>query len=193
MSSDFSLSVGDRYQLRLLQMSDAPELFALTDVNRSYLRQWLPWLDVVTRVEDTQDFIAKTLAQFAEQEGLVAAICDSGNIAGTIGFNRIDRLERVGYIGYWLAEAHRGRGMMTESCRSLIDYGFTTLKLDRVVIACATGNHRSRAIPLRLGFSHEGVVRDAEWLYREFVEHDLYALTVEDWQKAAIYLPSHQL
>jgi ribosomal-protein-serine acetyltransferase len=66
----------------------------------------------------------------------------------------------------------------------LINYGFTTLKLDRVVIVCATENHRSRAIPLRLGFTPEGVVRDAEWLYKQFVEHDIYALSVEDWNKS---------
>jgi ribosomal-protein-serine acetyltransferase len=192
MSNDLFLSVDDRYQLRLLQPSDAHELFALTDANRSYLRQWLPWLDVVTRVEDTQDFIAKTLAQFAEHEGLAAAICDGGKIVGTIGFNRIEQLDRIGYIGYWLAESDRGKGIMTESCRSLINYGFTTLKLNRVVIACATENQRSRAIPLRLGFTHEGVIRDAEWLYTEFVEHDIYALAVEDWQKQVLATPSNK-
>jgi ribosomal-protein-serine acetyltransferase len=188
--NDFLLQVSNRYQLRLLQQSDAEELFALTDVNRSYLRQWLPWLDVVTRVEDTQDFIAKTIQQFVDREGLVAAICERVSIVGLVGFNRIEQRDRIGYIGYWLAQSHRGRGIMTESCRSLINYGFTMLKLNRVVIACATGNHHSRAIPLRLGFTHKGSVRNAEWLYTEFVEHDLYALSVEDWKKAAVYLPS---
>jgi ribosomal-protein-serine acetyltransferase len=188
MSSDFLLPVGNRYQLRSIQLADAQELFALTDANRRYLRQWLPWLDIVTQVEDTRDFIARTMKQFVEHEGLVAAICDSGRILGVVGFNRIEQKDRIGYIGYWLAESHRGRGIMTESCRILINYGFTTLKLDRVVIACATANHRSRAIPLRLGFTHEGVIRDAEWLYQEFVTHDLYALSVEDW-KQSIALP----
>ena len=74
---------------------------------------------------------------------------------------------------------------MTESCRSLINYGFTTLKLNRIVIACATANHRSRAIPLRLGFIHEGVARDAEWLYNQFGDHDIYALLVGEWNKSA--------
>jgi ribosomal-protein-serine acetyltransferase len=49
-----------------------------------------------------------------------------------------------------------------------------------------------RAIPLRLGFTHEGVIRDAEWLYNEFVEHDIYALAVADWQKLALALPSNK-
>ncbi|WP_309736809.1 GNAT family protein [Chamaesiphon sp. OTE_75_metabat_556] len=185
MSSDFLLPVGDRYQLRSIQIADAEELFALTDANRSYLRQWLPWLDVVTQVEHTRDFIAREMQQFAEQKGLAAAIYDGGRIIGMVGFNRLEQQDRIGYIGYWLAQSDRGKGIMTEACRSLINYGFTKLKLNRVVITCATENHRSRAIPLRLGFTKEGVIRDAEWLYHEFVEHDIYALAAEDWQKSA--------
>jgi ribosomal-protein-serine acetyltransferase len=200
--------ISDNLELRLLQLADAEELFALTDANRLYLRQWLPWLDTIDRVNDTRDFIARTLKQLTEQEGLAAAICDRGKIVGLVGFNRIvgvaslrrqtfhvgnacalrlryeNRQDRIGYIGYWLAESAQGKGMMTKSCQSLINYGFTTLKLDRMVIACATENYRSRAVPLRLGFVHTGVIRDAEWLYQEFVEHDMYALSVEDWKKS---------
>ena len=180
----FYCRISDRHELRLLELADAQELFALTDANRSYLRQWLPWLDVVTQVGDTRDFIVRVMKQFAENEGLAAAICDGGRIVGVVGFNRIERQDRIGYIGYWLAQSHRGKGIMTKSCRSLINYGFTTLKLNRIVITCATENHRSRAIPLRLGFTHAGVVRDAEWLYSQFGDHDLYALSVEDWNKS---------
>ena len=176
--------ISDNLELRLLQLEDAQELFALTDANRNYLRQWLPWLDFVTQVDDTRNFIVKALKQFAEGECLVVAICDWGKIVGLVGFNRIEQQDRIGYLGYWLAEAVRGQGIMTKSCRSLIDYGFTRLKLDRVVIACATENYRSRAIPLRLGFTHTGVIRDAEWLYQEFVEHDIYSLSAKDWKKS---------
>ena len=177
--------INDSHELRLLQVADAAELFALTDANRHYLRQWLPWLDVVTQVDDTRDFIAKTLVQFANDEGFVTAICDDGCIVGTIGFVRIEQCDdRIGYIGYWLAESHCGKGIMTKSCDRLIDYGFTTLLLDRIAIACATENHRSRAIPLRLGFTHEGVDRDATWLYNRFVDHDIYALLAKNWSRS---------
>jgi ribosomal-protein-serine acetyltransferase len=176
--------ISDDLELRLLQLADAEELFALTDANRSYLRQWLPWLDLITEVEDTRDFIAKTLKQFVDHAGLVSAILYGGKIVGLVGFNRIEQQGRIGYIGYWLAESDRGQGIMTKACRSLINYGFTTLNLDRIVITCATGNHRSRAIPLRVGFTHEGVVRDAEWLYSQFGDHDIYALLAKDWNKS---------
>jgi ribosomal-protein-serine acetyltransferase len=176
--------ISDDLELRLLQLADAEELFALTDANRSYLRQWLPWLDLITQVEDTRDFIAKTLKQFADHECLVTAIRNGGNIVGLVGFNRIEQQDRVGYIGYWLAESACGKGIMTKACRSLIDYGFATLNLNRIVITCATENHRSRAIPLRIGFTHEGVIRDAEWLYSQFGDHDIYALLAKDWNKS---------
>jgi ribosomal-protein-serine acetyltransferase len=178
--------ISDRHELRLLQLADAAELFALTDANRHYLRQWLPWLDAIDRVDDTRDFILRTLKQFANHEGFVLAICDDGCIVGTIGFVRIDRCDRIGYIGYWLAESHCGKGIMTKSCEWLIDRGFTTLKLDRLEIACATENSRSRAIPLRLGFTHEGVNRDATWLYDRFVDHDIYALLAKNWKRSRL-------
>jgi ribosomal-protein-serine acetyltransferase len=176
--------ISDDLELLLIQLTDAEELFALTDANRLYLRQWLPWLDAIAQVDDTKDFILRTLKQFIDHEGLVAAICYGGKIVGLIGFNRIEQQDRIGYVGYWLAESHTGKGIMTKSCQSLINYGFTTLKLNRIVITCATENQRSRAIPLRLGFQHEGVAREAEWLYDRFVDHDIYALLAKDWKRS---------
>jgi len=98
-----------------------------------------------------------------------------------VGYNQIDWQNRIGSIGYWLAEAYQGKGLMTTSCKALIDYGFGVLNLNRLVIACATENKPSRAIPKRLGFFHEGATRDAEWLYDHFVDHEIYAKLHRDW------------
>ena len=65
---------------------------------------------------------------------------------------------------------------MTRSCRALIDHAFSTLGLHRVVIRCAVENHRSRAIPERLGFTLEGIERESQWLYDHFVDLAIYAL-----------------
>ena len=53
----FNLKIDNDTKLKLLEKEDAYELFALTDKNREYLRRWLPWLDTVTRVEDSLNFI----------------------------------------------------------------------------------------------------------------------------------------
>lgn len=63
----------------------------------------------------------------------------------------------------------------------MVNYGFTDLRLNRQVIACATENHRSRSIPERLGFCHEGTLRQAEWLHDRYVDHHLYGCLWQDW------------
>ncbi len=193
--SDFTITSGthaieplqQRYELRLLQIDDAAQMFALTDANRDYLREWLPWVDTIEGVNDTQNFIRHTHQQATDRSGFVAAIwklsgaaqIEKDRIVGVIGLNKIEWQNRIGYIGYWLAESDRGRGIMTGACRILIEYAFLKLNLNRLVIACASENQRSRSIPIRLGFSYEGVARDAEWLYDRFVDHDIYALLRE--------------
>lgn len=178
----FFYPVTDSLSLRPLSLADTDELFALTDANRAYLRQWLPWLDAVQSAADTRAFLQTVLRQIAEDQGFGAAICHQGAIAGIIGYNSLDGVNRVGTIGYWLGAAHQGQGLMTAACRALVNYGFTGLGLNRQVIACATENHRSRRIPERLGFRHEGTLRQAAWLYDRYVDHHLYSCLKQDWQ-----------
>jgi ribosomal-protein-serine acetyltransferase len=130
---------------------------------------------VVLAEADSAAFIEATSAQREAGRGPTFAILRAGAIAGIAGFRPIDRVNRVGEIGYWLTAAAQGHGTMTECCRFLVRYAFLTLDLNRVEIAAATGNHRSRAIPERLGFKFEGVLREREELYGTFVDHALYS------------------
>jgi ribosomal-protein-serine acetyltransferase len=102
-------------------------------------------------------------------------------ICGVAGFNRIEPLNRVCEIGYWLAERHQGRGVMTGSVSRLVRHAFEDLRLNRITISVAVENDRSRAIPERLGFKAEGMMREAEWLYDHFVDQVLYALIRSNW------------
>ena len=180
-----TIPVTDRCRLVPLDLADADELFALTDANRGYLRQWLPWLDSVRRVDDTRTFIRAAQAQAARNDGVQLALRVDGCIAGIVGHHQIDWRNRITSLGYWIGEAYQGRGLTTAACRVLITRAFDAARLNRVEIRCASGNHRSRAIPVRLGLREEGRLRDAEWLYEHFVDHVVYAALAREWQAAA--------
>jgi len=180
-SPEFRIS--DRHLVRLPAVSDADELFRLTDQNRDHLRQWLPWINNSTCVDDTRRVIQSGLRQFANHQGFHAVICFDDQIVGVVGFHAIDWNHRLTSIGYWLAESHQGRGLMTASCRAVIEHAFQVWNVNRIVIRCATGNHRSQAIPERLGFQREGVQRQAEWLYDHFVDLINYSLLRSDWDQ----------
>jgi ribosomal-protein-serine acetyltransferase len=64
---------------------------------------------------------------------------------------------------------------MTSCCRFLVRYAFLTLDLNRVEIAVAVHNARSRAIPERLGFKFEGVLRAREHLRGTYLDHAMYS------------------
>jgi ribosomal-protein-serine acetyltransferase len=178
----FRLAVDADLELGLLEARYAPLLFALTDRNRAHLRAWLPWLDSTTTVEDTRGFIDGALQQFAAGKGFQAGIWFRGELAGMIGYHAINWAGRKVELGYWLAADHSGKGIVTRAARALIDYAFAELDLNRVEIRCATDNTRSCAIPQRLGLRHEGVLRQAEWLYDHFVDHHVYSILKDEWQ-----------
>jgi ribosomal-protein-serine acetyltransferase len=167
--------------LRLLQETDAEELFALTDRNRLYLRQWLPWLDSTTSAKDTHAFIQRCLAQHTEGYGFVCTIIFNGNIIGVLGHNSIDLINRISYPGYWLSSSHAGKGFMTVALRTLIEHAFSELNMNRIDIRVATGNSSSQAVCNRLGFKKEGTIRQAEWLYDHYVDHTVNGLLKANW------------
>ena len=158
----------------------AEELFELTDKNRDFLKQWLPWLDTVTKPSDTKEFIEAQLLRFQRGEALHVTIFYRDRIAGVLGYNQIDQVNGIGHIGYWLAWEYNGKGIMTESVKDLMELGFKYYSLNRIEIRCAVENRRSRAIPERLGFQQEGIIRRAEKVYGKHLDHVVYGLLKQE-------------
>ncbi len=177
--------VDNEVSLRMFYEDDAKVLYKLIMDSKSYLKKWLGWLDTVKTVEDTEKFISSGQMELTKTGGYPTsfAIIYKGEIAGTIGFNRIDRTNKIGVIGYWLGEKFQGKGIMSRAFTSIIDYGFNELKLNRIQVQVAVENDKSRALPDRFGFKKEGVIRQAEWLYNHYVDHIIYGLLAEEWGK----------
>jgi ribosomal-protein-serine acetyltransferase len=151
------LDLGDGVEIRILEPDDAEEIFSLVDADRERLRAWMPWVDGSTSPADPRAFIEGERAS----EGLDAlGIYVDGSYAGGIGL-RPDVQQGDAELGYWIGSAHEGRGFVTRACRALVDHAFDELGLHRVTIRVAPGNARSRAIPERLGFTEEGLMREA--------------------------------
>jgi ribosomal-protein-serine acetyltransferase len=161
--------------LRPLEEADAPELYALIDANRDYLARWMPWAPGQT-LEGTLEFVRATRKQLADNDGFQAAIVRGGRIVGVCGFHAVNRQHRSTSIGYWLDEREQGQGIMTRSVRALVDLALHEWKLNRVEIRAAPENHRSRAIPERLGFSQEGVLKEAERVGERYLDSVVYGI-----------------
>ncbi len=181
MTDSLILRIDQGLELQLLNGGHADELYELTDKNRDYLRLWLPWLDSNKYLQNTIDYIDNCQKLYTQNLSIQLCISYKCKIAGVVGFQRIDWLNRSTSIGYWLGEFYQGNGLITKSCRNLINYGFSSLGLNRIEIRCAVENVKSQAIPNRLGFKREGTIREAEWLYDHYVDHIIYGMLKSDW------------
>jgi len=177
----FHYLIDDDLELRLLEGDDAQALLELTRENRDYLGQWLPWVEGVESLWDVQRYIHSSHQQFSEDRGFQTAIWFRGSLVGIVGYQSVDWINRAATLGYWLGEEFQGKGLVTRSCEALVDWGFRRWGLNRVEIRCSRENHRSRAVPARLGFIEEGVAREAEWLHDHFSDLILYSTLARDW------------
>ena len=179
----FHVRVSPGIEMRQMEDRDAPALFALTERNRAYLREWLPWVDHTLTVDDTRRFITGALEQYYCGRGPNASVWVDDEIVGTIGCHPIDLAHRSCSVGYCVDAGRQGRGIVTRCSAALVDYLFRELQLHRVVIQCGTGNHKSCAIPERLGFTREGVLREAEWVNDRWVDLVVWSMLEQDWRK----------
>lgn len=179
----FCMRLDDDTELRLHEERFAEEYYQLIDRNRTHLREWMPWLDDERSVDDLRVFMRGSLQQFASNEGFQAGIWYQGTIVGSIGLHDLDWIDRKIEMGYWLSADQQGKGLVTKACKTLVDFVFEAYKLNKVEIHAATGNSRSRAIPERLGFTQEGIIRQAQWLYDHYVDMVIYGLLVSEWQQ----------
>lgn len=177
------ITINQDLALRMITPEDAEKVFALTDASREYLKEWLPWLDFTRELADTKAYIEGCIKGHKANSSLSLVILFNNEIVGIAGFNTINPSNKIGTIGYWLSEGAQGHGIMTKTVKALLQYAFETLKLHKVEIRVAEANHKSRAIPERLGFMQEGTIRAAEWLYDHYVDHIIYGLLVNEWQQ----------
>jgi ribosomal-protein-serine acetyltransferase len=178
-----SADLGDGRALRQLDDVDAEELFLLIDANRAHLASWMPFVGQTRTPADSLAFIRAARRQAEENRGVQLAIVYDGRIIGVAGFHGIDWVRRSTSIGYWLAQSHQGAGTMTAAVRAMLDHAFGAWGLARVEIRAGVANLRSRAIPERLGFNEEGVLRGAERIGTRVIDHVVYVMTAREWQQ----------
>jgi len=166
--------------VRAVAAGDAAGLYAAIADNREHLARWLWWAGGQT-LSDTRLFIAGARRQMEAGEGLQAAVFVRGALVGMVGFAQVLRTHRSASVGYWLSESAQGQGTMTRAVAALVEHAFSGWRLNRVEIRAAVENGRSRAIPRRLGFREEGVLRQAEVVGDRPLDLVVYGMLAAEW------------
>lgn len=159
--------------LKRFQEKDAEALFKLLDANRSHLRRWLASVYSYKTPDDYRKFIEKSSENCKKKVSLVFGLCNSSQLLGVVAFINFDWEKSQDEIGYWIGQAYQGHGFVLHACKTLIDYGFNSLSLKNIVIACAKENARSRRIPELLKFVPTKIVPRELYGLQEFQLYEL--------------------
>jgi ribosomal-protein-serine acetyltransferase len=170
------LQVNETINIELINEKHAQPIFDMVDSNRDHLRVWLPFVDRMKSIAFAHNFIRGSMQRNQDGEEHAFVIVDGQTAVGRIGVYKIDHQNKIGEIGYWIIESAQGKGIVTKACKAILDFCFDELKLNRVEIKCGTENSKSKAIPERFNFRHEGIIRQGELLYDQFIDLHLYSL-----------------
>lgn len=161
-----------------------PQLLNVIGSERIYLREWLTWVDAIQSLQDARKVIMHEIQANLKGEKLSTYIIYKGDLVGAVGLIGIDKVHKVGEIGYWLQKEKQGQGIMTKSVRRLIDYVFKETDLERLEIRIIPENKKSSKIPLRLGFTYEGKLRSAVFFKNRRFDFDIYGLLRKEYSLA---------
>jgi ribosomal-protein-alanine N-acetyltransferase len=170
-----------RLLLRPFTEADTDAIFAVMS-NPRVMRYWdsPPWKERA----QAERFIERSRRMEQDGEGARLAIerTADGAFLGQCGFFRWNPTFRSGAIGYCLDESAWGQGYGTEAIGAMLQWAFDTLDLGRVQAELDTRNPASARVLEKLGFVHEGTLREDCIVDGEVSDSRVYGLLRRQWK-----------
>jgi len=161
--------VTDRLVVRCWDPTDASKLKSAIDMSIDHLRPWMPWatLDMLP-LEARVAWIRTCRGEFDLDRNYIYGVFnkDESEVIGGTGLHARQSPE-AREIGYWISKAHVGHGYATEVSAALTKVAFEIDGMKRVEIHCAVDNAKSAAIPKKLGFEREAILKQRGLLVDE--------------------------
>ena len=175
---------GDGLLLRPPQPGDHAAWARLRGASRTFLTPWEPlWpTDDLTAASFRRRLVAYA-EEAAKDEAHHFFIFEAGaqRLVGGLTLGDIKRgVSQTGTLGYWMGEAHAGKGNMTRAVRLVVSWGFQHLGLHRIEAACLLGNLASARLLEKNGFTYEGEARGYLRINGAWQDHKLFALLAGD-------------
>lgn len=93
------------------------------------------------------------LGTYTKQGTATFGIWQDARLVGSVSLHKIPNTNDL-EMNYWLDENFTGRGIITAACKSILEYGFLTLRSDAIFIRCQEDNLKGSAVAQRLMFGN---------------------------------------
>ncbi len=176
--------LGERVVLKRFADEHAGPIYQIVQTERDRLNEFLPWPNFIKSVEDELEFIQGMKKQWDDKScfGFAIILAEKNCLIGTIDLHAISWNHSRGEIGYWISEKYQGKGYMSEAV-SVLEKALFEEGINRIEIRCDQNNSRSRSIPLRLGYTHEGTLREECFDRGQFRNTEVFGKIASDLKR----------
>lgn len=183
MTDKYNIST-QRTVLRLVEEKDLDALHALHSIPEV---DAFNTLGIPKNIEETKAVLAMCIEGNRESEinnyTYAITLKDSDEFIGLFGYKLASKKYQSGEVWYKLHPSHWGKGIATEVLRTMLDFGFETLQLHRIVAGCAVDNIGSIKVLERVGMIKEGRCRQLLPLKTGWSDNFEYAMLASDKRK----------
>jgi ribosomal-protein-alanine N-acetyltransferase len=168
-----------RVYLRRPERRDAAAWLRVRRLNKDFLREYEPrWGEEAVTRNFFERKLQRQLRNWKEDTGYSFLVFKKDNaLIGGMNINHICRgAAQYASLGYWIDEAHEGKGYMGEALALTIQFCFDSLYLNRINAACLPGNTRSKNLLRRAGFEEEGFAKRYMQINGTWQDHVLFGL-----------------
>lgn len=172
-----------RLVIRCYDPADAPRLQEAVAGSLEHLKPWMPWAHVDSQtVQDRIELLRNFRGKFDLGQDFVYGIfsADETQVIGGSGLHTRQG-PNIREIGYWIRVERIHQGYASECSAALVKVAFEIDRVRRVEIRCDPLNTASAAIPARLGFSREGVLRHNSDFLGEPRDTEVWGLTLPEY------------
>lgn len=137
------------------------------------------------RIEQVSELIVATQEAFQNEAEIRWGITlkgGDGELVGVCGFNYWSRRDCRASVGYDMARAYWGRGIMSEGLGAVVAFGFARMGLNRIEADADVRNPASQRVLEKLGFQQEGIQREQFWDNGMFYDLALFSLLRRDYE-----------
>lgn len=172
----------ERLLLRKFTPDDAQAMFNnwAKDERVTKFLTWPPH----ENIETTQYVLGLWCADYQKDDWYQWAIEFNGEVVGSISVVRYSEGNDSAELGYCLGYDYWGKGIMTEAASAVIDFLFSQVNVNRIVICHAVRNPASGKVALKCGLTYEGTHREEfKSLWGEYLDICCYGVVRKDLKK----------
>ena len=177
--SEFPILESERLRFRQLTILDASNIQTIRSDER--VMEFMD-SDRHSTLDKSLDFIKNSNSIHENHEGLFWAIIEkkSNKFVGDFSFWKINKKNSRAEIGYSLNSNYWGKGYMSESMQTMINFGFEKLNIHSFEANINPLNENSKKLLKRIGFKKEAYFRENYCYNEKFKDSEIYSLLKSD-------------